>query len=230
MDRTKLYKANDLKNFDYSEKLGDPGMYPFTRGVYSTMYTERLWTMRQYAGFGTAQETNKRFRYLLSEGQTGLSVAFDLPTQLGYDSDSTRSSGEIGKVGVAVSVLPDMIEIFRTIPLDKVSTSMTINATAPIVLAMYLLVADHSNVEQNTLRGTVQNDPLKEFLARGNYIFPVEPSVRIAIDIWEYCMKYVPGWNYVSVSGYHIREAGATAAQELALTFSNAVAYVEEAL
>ncbi len=230
MDRTKLYKANDLKNFDYSEKLGDPGMYPFTRGVYSTMYTERLWTMRQYAGFGTAQETNKRFRYLLSEGQTGLSVAFDLPTQLGYDSDNTRSSGEIGKVGVAVSVLPDMIEIFRTIPLNKVSTSMTINATAPIVLAMYLLVADHSNVEQNTLRGTVQNDPLKEFLARGNYIFPVEPSVRIAIDIWEYCMKHVPGWNYVSVSGYHIREAGATAAQELALTFSNAVAYVEEAL
>ncbi len=228
--RKKLYNPDDLRDFEYGMKLGRPGEYPFTRGVYPSMYTERLWTMRQYAGFGTARETNERFHFLLEEGQTGLSVAFDLPTQLGYDSDNPRASGEIGKVGVAVSTLPDMMELFNGIPLDKVSTSMTINATAPYIFAMYILSAKKNNVNEKQLRGTVQNDPLKEFLARGNYIFPVQPSIRLAIDIWEYCMKQVSAWNYVSVSGYHIREAGATAAQELALTFSNAIAYVEAAL
>ena len=230
MERKKLYTQKDLEGFDHTKKLGEPGKYPYTRGVYPTMYTERLWTMRQYAGFGTARETNKRFRYLLKEGQTGLSVAFDLPTQLGYDSDNPRASGEIGKVGVSVSALPDMVEIFSGIPLDKVSTSMTINATAPYILAMYILVAEQGGVLEKTLRGTVQNDPLKEFLARGNYVFGVEPSVKLAIDIWEYCIKNIPKWNFVSVSGYHIREAGATAAQELALTFSDAIVYVEEAI
>ncbi|TES92776.1 MAG: methylmalonyl-CoA mutase [Candidatus Cloacimonadota bacterium] len=230
MNKKRLYTEEDLKDFNSSGKLGNPGEFPFTRGVYPTMYTERLWTMRQYAGFGTASETNKRFHYLLNEGQTGLSVAFDLPTQLGYDSDNPLASGEIGKVGVAVSTLSDMIEIFDGIPLDKVSTSMTINATAPYIFAAYILTAEKNGVEKKILRGTVQNDPLKEFLARGNYIFPVEPSVKLSIDIWEYCLKNIKGWNFVSVSGYHIREAGATAAQELALTFSDAVCYVEEAL
>lgn len=226
----KLYTSQDMEGFDYQKKLGNPGEYPFTRGVYPSMYTERLWTMRQYAGFGTASETNKRFRYLLKEGQTGLSVAFDLPTQLGYDSDSPRASGEVGRVGVAVSGLPDMAEIFKGIPLDRVSTSMTINATAPYIFAMYIIAAKENGVKENTLRGTVQNDPLKEFLARGNYIFPVQASVKLAIDIWEYCIKNIPKWNYVSISGYHIREAGATAAEELALTFSNAICYAEAAL
>jgi methylmalonyl-CoA mutase N-terminal domain/subunit len=228
--KKKIYNLDDLRDFEYDTKLGKPGEYPFTRGVYPTMYTDHIWTMRQYAGFGTARETNERFRFLLQEGQTGLSVAFDLPTQLGYDSDNPRATGEIGKVGVAISVLPDLRELFKGIPLDKVSTSMTINATAPYIFAMYLLTAEQNGVEENKLRGTVQNDPLKEFLARGNYIFPVEPSIRLAIDIWEYCMQRIRGWNYVSVSGYHIREAGATASQELALTFSNAVAYVDAAL
>jgi methylmalonyl-CoA mutase N-terminal domain/subunit len=230
MVKKTLYNGDDLKNFDYAKHLGNPGEYPYTRGVYPTMYTERLWTMRQYAGFGTAGETNKRFRYLLKEGQTGLSVAFDLPTQLGYDSDNPRASGEIGKVGVAVSCLPDMEELFTSIPFDKVSTSMTINATAPYIFAMYILAAEESGIAEKNLRGTVQNDPLKEFLARGNYVFPVEPSVKLSIDIWEHCMKNVPRWNFISVSGYHIREAGATASQELALTFSNAIVYVDEAL
>jgi len=230
MDRKNLYTVRDLENFDYSGKLGKPGEFPYTRGIYPTMYTEKLWTMRQYAGFGTARETNGRFRYLLSEGQTGLSVAFDLPTQLGYDSDNTRAIGEIGKVGVAVSTLDDMIEVFSKIPLSQVSTSMTINATAPYILAAYIITAENSGIEAKTLRGTVQNDPLKEFLARGNYIFPVQSSVRLAIDIWEYCIKNVPNWNFVSISGYHIREAGATAPQELALTFGNAICYIEEAI
>jgi methylmalonyl-CoA mutase N-terminal domain/subunit len=229
-DHKKLYTDQDLKGFDYQKKLGNPGEYPFTRGVYPSMYTERLWTMRQYAGFGTASETNQRFRYLLKEGQTGLSVAFDLPTQLGYDSDSSRASGEIGRVGVAVSAQPDMNEIFNGIPLDKVSTSMTINATAPYIFAMYIIAAQETGVNEHSLRGTVQNDPLKEFLARGNYIFPVQPSVKLAIDIWDYCIKNIPKWNFVSISGYHIREAGASAAEELALTFSNAICYVEAAL
>ncbi len=228
--KKKLYDAGDLRDFEHAEQLGKPGAYPFTRGVYPSMYTERLWTMRQYAGFGTARETNERFHFLLKEGQTGLSVAFDLPTQLGYDSDSPRAAGEIGKVGVAVSTVLDMEELFRGIPLDKVSTSMTINATAPYIFAMYILTAEQSGVKEDRLRGTVQNDPLKEFLARGNYVFPVQSSIRLAIDIWQYCMKQVPAWNYVSISGYHIREAGATAAEELGLTFSNAIAYVEAAL
>jgi methylmalonyl-CoA mutase N-terminal domain/subunit len=228
--KKRLYGSDDLSDFNIETELGKPGEYPFTRGVYPSMYTERLWTMRQYAGFGTARETNERFHFLLKEGQTGLSVAFDLPTQLGYDSDNPHASGEIGKVGVAVSTRSDMMELFNGIPLDKVSTSMTINATAPYIFAMYIHTAEQGKVKRHQLRGTVQNDPLKEFLARGNYIFPVEPSVRLAIDIWEYCMKELPAWNYVSVSGYHIREAGATAAQELALTFSNAIAYVEAAL
>ncbi len=230
MDKKELYSKEDLKNYNYEKKLGSPGEFPYTRGVYPTMYTQRLWTMRQYAGFGTAIETNRRFHYLLNEGQTGLSVAFDLPTQLGYDSDSPRAKGEIGKVGVAASSLPDMIDIFKDIALDKVSTSMTINATAPYILAAYVITAKNSGTEAQKLRGTVQNDPLKEFLARGNYVFPVKPSVRLAIDIWEYCNKNIPNWNFVSVSGYHIREAGATAAQELALTFSNAICYVKEAM
>ncbi len=230
MIQKKLYTIKDLKDFDAHQKLGKPGEYPYTRGVYPTMYTERLWTMRQYAGFGTASETNRRFHYLLNEGQTGLSVAFDLPTQLGYDSDDQRASGEIGEVGVAVSTLSDMIEIFNGIPLEKVSTSMTINATAPYIFAMYIVTAEKRGVKEKILRGTVQNDPLKEFLARGNYIFPVEPSVKLAIDIWEYCIKNVPDWNFVSISGYHIREAGATAVEELALTFSDGICYVEEAI
>ena len=230
MNRKKLYTEKDFEDFDCLEKLGKPGEFPYTRGVYPTMYTERLWTMRQYAGFGNASETNKRFHYLLNEGQTGLSVAFDLPTQLGYDSDDPQASGEIGQVGVAVSTFPDMIEIFNGIPLDKVSTSMTINATAPYIFAMYILAAEKTGIKEKVLKGTVQNDPLKEFLARGNYIFPVEPSVKLSIDIWEYCIKNVPSWNFVSVSGYHIREAGAKASEELALTFSDALTYVEEAI
>ncbi|OQX56268.1 MAG: methylmalonyl-CoA mutase [Candidatus Cloacimonas sp. 4484_209] len=230
MRKKSLYTERDFENFDYKNKLGLPGEFPFTRGIYPTMYTERLWTMRQYAGFGTARETNKRFQYLLKEGQTGLSVAFDLPTQLGYDSDNPIARGEIGKVGVAVSALPDMVEIFKDIPLDRVSTSMTINATAPYILAMYIIAAEKEGINQDTLRGTVQNDPLKEFLARGNYIFPVEPSVKLAIDIWEYCIRNIPKWNFISISGYHIREAGATATQELALTFSDAIEYIKEAI
>lgn len=225
-----LFTCDNLKNFEYEKKLGAPGAYPFTRGVYPSMYRGRHWTMRQYSGFGDAVQTNERFRYLLEQGQTGLSVAFDLPTQLGFDSDDDLSTGEVGRVGVAVSTLEDLETLFNDIPLDQVSTSMTINATAPMLLAMMVVLAKKRNVPLNVLRGTVQNDILKEFLARGNYIFPVEASIRLTIDLWEYCTRHIPKWNMVSISGYHIREAGSTAVQELAFTFANAVAYTDAAI
>jgi len=225
-----LATPESLKNFKYEKSLGQPGEYPYTRGIHPTMYPGRLWTMRQYSGFGDAQQTNKRFRYLLEQGQTGLSVAFDLPTQLGFDSDQPISLGEVGRVGVAVSTLDDLAELFHNIPLDLVSTSMTINATAPILLAMLVVLAKNQGVNPKTLRGTVQNDILKEYLARGNYIFPVTHSMRLTIDLWEYCIQNLPKWNMVSISGYHIREAGATAVQELAFTFANGLSYIENAL
>ena len=225
-----IIAPDNMGDFDYARDLGEPGKFPFTRGIYPQMYAQRLWTMRQYAGFGDAVQTNARFRYLLEQGQTGLSVAFDLPTQLGYDSDDAMARAEVGRVGVAVSTLEDMQTIFAGIDLNKVSTSMTINATAPMLLGMYAIAAEQQGVPLANLKGTVQNDPLKEFLARGNYVFPVEPSVKIAIDVLEYCIAHIPKWHYISVSGYHIREAGATAAQEIALTFSHAIEYVKKAL
>src|SRR5512138_1328215 len=214
----------------YLEKLGFPGEYPYTRGVQPTMYRSRFWTMRQYAGFSTAEDSNKRYRYLLQHGQTGLSVAFDLPTQIGYDADDPIAHGEVGKVGVSISSLGDMETLFRDIPLDKVSTSMTINAPAGVLLAMYIAVARKQGVEAGKLRGTVQNDILKEYVARGTYIFPPKPSMRLITDIFQYCAQEVPSWNTISVSGYHIREAGSTAAQEVAFTLANGIAYVEAAL
>jgi methylmalonyl-CoA mutase N-terminal domain/subunit len=222
-----LFSPEDLKDFDYQKDLADPGEYPFTRGIYPTMYTGRMWTMRQYAGFGTAEESNRRYKYLLKQGQTGLSVAFDLPTQMGYDSDHPLSQGEVGKTGVAIDTLRDMEILFDGIPLDKVSTSMTINATAAILLAMYIAVAQKKNVSPKRLTGTVQNDVLKEYVARGAYIYPAAASMKITVDIISYCSKYLPKWNTISVSGYHIREAGATAAQEIAFTLANGIAYVE---
>jgi len=225
-----LSTPESLKNFLYEKNLGNPGEFPYTRGVYPTMYRGRLWTMRQYSGFGDASQANRRFRYLLDQGQTGLSVAFDLPTQLGYDSDSKLSLGEVGRVGVAVSTLDDLAELFNEIPLDRVSTSMTINATAPILLAMVVVLAKRQGFGTDVLRGTVQNDILKEYIARGNYIFPITHSIRLTIDLWEYCVQHLPKWNMVSISGYHIREAGATAVQELAFTFANALCYIENAL
>jgi methylmalonyl-CoA mutase, N-terminal domain len=215
---------------DYAEKLGFPGQYPYTRGVQPTMYRGRLWTMRQYAGYASAEESNQRYRYLLEQGQTGLSVAFDLPTQIGYDSDDPVAAGEVGKVGVAISSLEDMETLLREIPLSKVSTSMTINAPAAILLAMYIAVAKRQGVEQSQLRGTIQNDILKEYIARGTYIFPPSPSMRLITDIFQYCQKEVPHWNTISISGYHIREAGSTAVQEVAFTLANAIAYVEAAI
>lgn len=229
-NRDGLRTPEDLKPFDPDEQLGLPGEYPFTRGIYPRMYRERSWTMRQYSGFGDARQTNKRFRYLLEQGQTGLSVAFDLPTQLGYDSDHPLAAGEVGRVGVAVSTVEDLAELFEDIPLDRVSTSMTINATAPILLAMFVTLAKRTGIDPKNLQGTVQNDILKEYLARGNYIYPVTPSIRLAMDLWEYCIANIPRWNYVSVSGYHIREAGATAVQELAFTFADALCYVDAAV
>ncbi|WP_456450069.1 acyl-CoA mutase large subunit family protein, partial [Palaeococcus sp. (in: euryarchaeotes)] len=223
----RTYTPADLENWDYLEKLNFPGQYPFTRGVYPTMYRGRFWTMRQYAGFGTAEESNKRYKYLLSQGQTGLSVAFDLPTQIGYDSDHPMSEGEVGKVGVAIDSLWDMEILFDGIPLDKVSTSMTINATAANLLAMYILVAQKQGVPQNILRGTVQNDLLKEYIARGTYIFPPKPSMRLATDVIMYCAENVPKWNPISISGYHIREAGANAVQEVAFTLADGIEYVK---
>lgn len=211
-------------------ELGDPGAFPFTRGVHPTMYRGRLWTMRQYAGFGTAEETNRRYRYLLEQGTTGLSVAFDLPTQMGYDSDHAMAQGEVGRVGVAVDSLEDMRTLFRGISLDRVSTSMTINATAPILLALYVALGDEQGVPRNKLRGTVQNDVLKEYIARGTYIYPVEPSLRLISDLMAFCSQEVPTWNTVSISGYHMREAGSTAPQEVAFTFANGLEYVERAL
>ncbi len=224
-----LYTPEDLKN-NYNENIGFPGEYPFTRGVRSTMYRGRLWTMRQYAGFGTAKESNERYRYLLDQGQSGLSVAYDLPTQIGYDSDDPIAYGEVGKVGVAIDTLADMEILFDNIPLDKVSTSMTINAPASILLAMYIVVAEKQGVSQNKISGTIQNDILKEYFARGTYIFPPEPSMRLITDIFDYCVREVPKWNTISISGYHIREAGSTASQEVGFTLANGIAYVEAAL
>ena len=226
----RLYTPLDLKGFDYSEKLAFPGEYPFTRGVQPTMYRGRFWTMRQYAGFATAEETNKRYRYLLDHGQTGLSMAFDLPTQIGYDSDHPFSVGEVGKVGVAVDTLADMETVFQGIPLDTVSTSMTINATAAILLAMYIAVAEKQGVKPESLRGTTQNEILKEYVARGTYIFPPEESMRIVTDIFAFCKDHLPHWNTISISGYHMREAGCTAVQEVAFTLADGIAYVEAAI
>lgn len=217
-------------NEDYMEKLGFPGEFPFTRGVQPTMYRGRHWTMRQYAGFATAEESNERYRYLLEQGQTGLSVAFDLPTQIGYDADDPMSSGEVGKVGVSISSLRDMEILFRDIPLDRVSTSMTINAPAAVLLAMYIAVAKRQGCETNRLRGTIQNDILKEFIARGTYIFPPTPSMRLITDIFKFCKEKVPHWNTISISGYHIREAGSTAVQEVAFTLADAIAYASAAI
>jgi methylmalonyl-CoA mutase, N-terminal domain len=214
----------------YAEKLGFPGEYPFTRGVQPTMYRSRFWTMRQYAGFSTAEDSNKRYRYLLAQGQTGLSVAFDLPTQIGYDADDPIAAGEVGKVGVSISSIHDMELLFKDIPLDKVSTSMTINAPAGVLLAMYIAVAKRQGADVSKLRGTIQNDILKEYVARGTYIFPPEPSMRLITDIFQFCAKEVPEWNTISISGYHIREAGSTAVQEVAFTLANGMAYVEAAL
>lgn len=213
-----------------SARLGDPGQFPFTRGVYPNMYRGRLWTMRQYAGFGTAEETNQRYHYLLERGQTGLSVAFDLPTQMGYDSDHGMAAGEVGRVGVAISSLADMRALFDGIRLDQVSTSMTINSTAAILLAMYIAVGDEQGVDRSELQGTVQNDILKEYIARGTYIYPVEPSLRLISDLMAFCAAECPKWNTVSISGYHIREAGSTAPQEIAFTFANGLEYVKRAV
>ncbi|ONN27953.1 methylmalonyl-CoA mutase [Thermosipho affectus] len=226
----RLYTPVDIEGFNYLEDLGFPGSYPFTRGVQPTMYRARFWTMRQYAGFGTAEESNERYKYLLEQGQMGLSVAFDLPTQIGYDSDDPMAEGEVGKVGVAIDSLEDMEVLFDGIPLDKVSTSMTINSTASILLAMYIAVAEKQGVPMEKLSGTIQNDILKEYIARGTYIFPPQPSMRIITDIFEFCSKNMPKWNPISISGYHIREAGSTAVQEVAFTLADAIAYVETAI
>ena len=215
---------------EYIEKLGFPGDYPYTRGVQPTMYRGRLWTMRQYAGFGTAEESNQRYKYLLDQGQTGLSVAFDLPTQIGYDSDDEYSVGEVGKVGVAIDTLKDMETLFDGIPLDKVSTSMTINAPASVLLAFYIAVGEKQGVNREQLRGTIQNDILKEYIARATYIFPPKPSLRLITNIFEFCSKEVPRWNTISISGYHIREAGSTAAQEVAFTIADGIEYVRAAI
>jgi methylmalonyl-CoA mutase N-terminal domain/subunit len=221
---------SDTIETDYFDKLGFPGEYPFTRGIQPTMYRGRFWTMRQYAGYANATESNKRYRYLLGQGQTGLSVAFDLPTQIGYDADDPIASGEVGKVGVSISSLEDMEILFRDIPLDKVSTSMTINAPASVLLAMYICVGRKQGVDEKNLRGTIQNDILKEYISRGTYIFPPKQSMRLITDVFEYCEKNVPSWNTISISGYHIREAGSNAVQEVAFTLANAIAYVEAAL
>ncbi len=224
-----VYDASDVAGFSIKKELGAPGFFPFTRGIYPTMYRGKLWTMRQYAGFGTAEESNRRYRFLLAQGQTGLSVAFDLPTQVGLDSDHPQAKGEVGKVGVAIDSIHDMETLFREIALDRVSVSMTINATAAIVLAMYLAVARKKRIPWPKLSGTIQNDLLKEYIARGTYIFPPRASLKIITQILSFCQKRVPRWNTMSISGYHIREAGADAVQELAFTFANAIAYIEEA-
>ncbi|MEP6493086.1 MAG: methylmalonyl-CoA mutase family protein [bacterium] len=224
-----VYRPEDAR-VDYARDLGDPGEFPFTRGVQPTMYRGRLWTMRQYAGFGTAAETNHRFRHLLAAGQTGLSVAFDLPTQMGIDSDSPRALGEVGRVGVAIDTVDDMHVLLDSIPLDKVSTSMTINATASTLLAMYIVVAEERGIPRDKLSGTIQNDILKEYIARGTYIYPPEPSLALVAEVFRFCAAEVPSWNPISISGYHIREAGATAVQELAFTFANAVEYITRAI
>jgi len=219
----RIYKNADVR----SKEDSDAGVYPFTRGIYPEMYRTKLWTMRQYTGFGSAEYTNTRFKYLLANGQTGLSLAFDLPTQTGYDADHPRSEGEVGRVGVSISSLKDMMICFNGIPLDNVSTSMTINSTANILLSFYVAVAESQNVSPQMLRGTLQNDILKEYIARNTYIYPPEPSLRLFVDSVEYCSRYIPKWYPVSISGYHMREAGATATQELAFTFANAITYIE---
>jgi len=226
----RVYTPLDMADFDYMQKLGLPGQYPYTRAVQPTAYRGRYWTMRQYAGFGSAEETNERYHFLLKSGQTGLSVAFDLPTQIGYDSDHPLAQGEVGKVGVSIDSLQDMERLFQGIPLDKVSTSMTINSPCAVLLAMYLAVAEKQGVTADKLRGTVQNDILKEYSSRGTYIFPPRPSMRLITDIFEFCTKEVPQWNTISISGYHIREAGSTAVQEIAFTLANGIAYVEAAI
>ena len=225
-----LYTPADLAGLDEDRDLGRPGEYPFTRGVQPTMYRSRFWTMRQYAGFATAEETNRRFRYLLEQGQTGLSVAFDLPTQMGYDSDATEAEGEVGRVGVPIASLADMAVLLDGLPLGQISTSMTINATAPILLALYVAAAEAQGVARDAIAGTTQNDILKEYIARGTYIFPPRPSMRLVTDVFEFCAAELPKWNTISISGYHMREAGATAAQELAFTLADAIAYVDAAV
>jgi methylmalonyl-CoA mutase N-terminal domain/subunit len=225
-----LYEPGDLEGFDPPRDLGQPGASPFTRGIYPSMYRGRLWTMRQYAGMGSAEATNRRFRYLLDRGQTGLSVAFDLPTQMGLDSDHPRAEGEVGRTGVAIDSIDDMRRLFDGIPLDQVSTSMTINATAAILLLLYELAAEEQGVAAEQLQGTVQNDILKEYAARGTYVYPPAPSMRLITDLFAYCGKRLPKWNTISISGYHMREAGATAVQEVAFTLANAIAYVDAAL
>ena len=225
-----VYGPEDLASFDEASALGSPGRYPFTRGVHPTMYRGRLWTMRQYAGFGTAEATNQRFKFLLGAGQTGLSCAFDLPTQMGFDADHPRAEGEVGKVGVAISSIEDMRLLLADLPLDEVTTSMTINATASTLLLLYQLVGEDQGVAGHQLRGTIQNDILKEYVARGTYIYPPRPSMRLIVDTFAYCAKEMPQWNTISISGYHIREAGSTAVQEIAFTLANGVAYVEAAL
>jgi methylmalonyl-CoA mutase N-terminal domain/subunit len=225
-----VYTEDDLPTGSAEDSIGVPGEFPYTRGIYPTMYRGRLWTMRQYAGFGTATQSNERFRYLLGKGQTGLSVAFDLPTQIGLDSDYERAAGEVGKVGVAIDSLEDMETLFDNIPLDRVSTSMTINATAAILLALYATVAKKQGADLRKLSGTVQNDILKEFIARGTYIYPPRPSMRIVTDLFAWCRTELPAWNTISISGYHIREAGSTAAQEIAFTLADAIAYVDAAI
>jgi len=226
----KTYSEKNLSDFNPRRDLAEPGKFPYTRGVYPTMYRGKLWTMRQYAGFGTAEESNKRYRFLLSQGQTGLSVAFDLPTQLGLDSDHPLAQGEVGKVGVAIDSLEDMEILFKSIPLDKVSVSMTINSTAAVILAMYLALAEKEGIEWIKLKGTIQNDILKENIARGTYIYPPHASLKLITDILAFCHKKVPQWNTMSISGYHIREAGATAVQELAFTLANALTYIKAAI
>mgnify|MGYP005628145367 CR=1 FL=1 len=230
IEADQYYTKDHLIKADLEQKSEEPGKYPFTRGIHPDMYREKIWTMRQYAGFGTAEESNQRYRYLLSQGQTGLSVAFDLPTQIGLDSDHPLSQGEVGRVGVAIDTIEDMDILFRDIPLDKVSVSMTINSTAAIILAMFLVVAEQRGYSWDRLSGTIQNDLLKEYVARGTYIYPPKASLKIIIDIIAFCQKHVPNWNTISISGYHIREAGATAIQELAFTFANAIAYIESVI
>lgn len=226
----RLYTPDDIPDFNYQQNLGFPGEPPYTRGVYPTMYRGRLWTMRMYSGFGNAEQTNERYRYLLKQGQTGLSVAFDLPTQIGYDSDHPMANGEVGKCGVSIPSVDDMGVLFQDIPLEKVSTSMTINAPAAILLAMYIVIAKQQGVDPKVLRGTIQNDILKEYVARGTYIYPPKPSMRLITDTFAYCRKELPRWNTISISGYHIREAGSTATQEVAFTFANGIAYVKAAI
>ncbi|HLQ22413.1 MAG TPA: methylmalonyl-CoA mutase family protein, partial [Gemmatimonadales bacterium] len=229
-DRKPVYGPEELAGFDLARQLGEPGRFPFTRGIHPTMYRGRLWTMRQFSGFGTAEDTNRRYKFLLEHGQTGLSVAFDFPTLMGYDSDHPRAEGEVGKCGVAISSLADMENLFHGIPLDQVSTSMTINGPAAILFCFYVAAAERQGVASEKLRGTIQNDILKEYMAQHAWVYPVEPALKIIVDVFEWATRHAPQWNTISISGYHIREAGATAAQELAFTLANGFTYVERGL